>query len=168
MRRRLFRPCSSWSIARIRRWRSGSSCVTISSASSSPRCPKCVVLSQTRAACSLSDSWCANIDVVFCLRQEFQEQIKAVSFKDVVVCGRELSGALITALINVYIKDSACVDTVSAHLRDICPLLYSCDDSICSKVPALLNETEDKKITGSCGTGISVLFIWFSFFVVGV
>ncbi|KTF91631.1 hypothetical protein cypCar_00039637 [Cyprinus carpio] len=73
--------------------------------------------------------------------KEFQEQIKAVSFKDVVVCGRELSGALITALINVYIKDSACVDTVSAHLRDICPLLYSCDDSICSKVPALLNET---------------------------
>uniref|UniRef100_A0A8C1ABL2 Nuclear pore complex protein Nup155 n=1 Tax=Cyprinus carpio carpio TaxID=630221 RepID=A0A8C1ABL2_CYPCA len=70
--------------------------------------------------------------------KEFQEQIKAVSFKDVVVCGRELSGALITALINVYIKDSACVDTVSAHLRDICPLLYSCDDSICSKANELL------------------------------
>uniref|UniRef100_A0A8C2EBY7 Nuclear pore complex protein Nup155 n=1 Tax=Cyprinus carpio TaxID=7962 RepID=A0A8C2EBY7_CYPCA len=70
--------------------------------------------------------------------KEFQDQIKAVSFKDVVVCGRELSGALITALINVYIKDSACVDTVSAHLRDICPLLYSCDDSICSKANELL------------------------------
>ncbi|XP_058645597.1 nuclear pore complex protein Nup155 isoform X1 [Onychostoma macrolepis] len=70
--------------------------------------------------------------------KEFQDQIKAVSFKDVVVSGRELSGALITALINVYIKDSASVDTVSTHLRDICPLLYSSDDSICSKANELL------------------------------
>ncbi|XP_051972803.1 nuclear pore complex protein Nup155 [Xyrauchen texanus] len=70
--------------------------------------------------------------------KEFQDQIKAVSFKDVVVSGRELTGALITALINVYIKDSASVDTVSGHLRDVCPLLYSSDDSICSKANELL------------------------------
>lgn len=57
-----------------------------------------------------------------------------MSFKDVVVSGHELTGALITALINVYIKDNASVDTVSAHLRDICPLLYSSDDCTCSKV----------------------------------
>lgn len=73
--------------------------------------------------------------------KEFQDQMKAVSFKDVVVCGRELSGALITALINVYIKDSASVDTLSAHLRDICPLLYSSDDSICSKANELLQSS---------------------------
>ncbi|CAB1352906.1 unnamed protein product, partial [Coregonus sp. 'balchen'] len=54
---------------------------------------------------------------------EFQDQVKGVSFKDVVIRGRELSGALITALINVYIKDSASVDSISTHLRDICPLL---------------------------------------------
>lgn len=66
--------------------------------------------------------------------QEFQEQMKGVGFKDVVVRGKELSGALITALINVYIKDNASVDAISNHLRDICPLLYSSDDSICSKV----------------------------------
>lgn len=76
--------------------------------------------------------------VVFSLAQEFQEQIKAVSFKDVVVSGRELTGAFITALINVYIKDSASVDTVSAHLRDICPLLYSSDDCTCSKVHVII------------------------------
>ncbi|XP_048037305.1 nuclear pore complex protein Nup155 isoform X1 [Megalobrama amblycephala] len=73
--------------------------------------------------------------------KEFQDQIKAVSFKDVVVSGRELTGALVTALINVYIKDSASVDTVSAHLRDICPLLYSSDDSICSKANELLQSS---------------------------
>ena len=60
--------------------------------------------------------------------------MKAVGFKDVVVRGKELSGALITALINVYIKDNASVDAISNHLRDLCPLLYSSDDSICSKV----------------------------------
>lgn len=69
------------------------------------------------------------------MHQEFQEQAKASSFKDVVIRGGELTGALITALINVYIKDSASVDAISLHLRDICPLLYSCDDSVCSKVP---------------------------------
>lgn len=62
--------------------------------------------------------------------------MKGVGFKDVVIRGKELSGALITALINVYIKDNASVDAISNHLRDICPLLYSSDDSICSKVHA--------------------------------
>lgn len=75
------------------------------------------------------------------MAKEFQEQIKAVSFKDVVVSGHELTGALITALINVYIKDSASVDTVSAHLRDICPLLYSSDDCTCSKANELLQSS---------------------------
>lgn len=60
--------------------------------------------------------------------------MKGASFKDVVIRGKELSGALITALINVYIKDNASVDAISNHLRDICPILYSSDDSVCSKV----------------------------------
>ncbi|KAJ8408637.1 hypothetical protein AAFF_G00252720 [Aldrovandia affinis] len=72
------------------------------------------------------------------LPKEFQEQVKGSSFKDVVIHGRELTGALITALINVYIKDSASVDAISCHLREICPVLYSSDDSICSKANELL------------------------------
>ncbi|XP_076159281.1 nuclear pore complex protein Nup155 isoform X1 [Alosa pseudoharengus] len=72
------------------------------------------------------------------LPKDFQEQMKGISFKEVVTRGRELTGALITALINVYIKDSAAVDPISNHLRDICPLLYSSDDSVCSKANELL------------------------------
>ncbi|KAI5624469.1 nuclear pore complex protein Nup155 [Silurus asotus] len=72
------------------------------------------------------------------LPKDFQEQLKSVSFKDMVIRGRELTGALITALINVYIKDSASVDGISNLLRDICPLLYSSDDSVCSKANELL------------------------------
>lgn len=66
--------------------------------------------------------------------QDFQARLKDSSFKDIVIHGKELPGAIITALINVYIKDNASVDAISNHLRDICPLLYSSDDSVCSKV----------------------------------
>jgi len=62
--------------------------------------------------------------------------MKGATFKDVVIRGRELSGALVTGLMNVYIKDNASVDAISNHLRDLCPLLYSSDDSVCSKVHA--------------------------------
>ncbi|XP_055087644.1 nuclear pore complex protein Nup155 [Periophthalmus magnuspinnatus] len=76
------------------------------------------------------------------LPKDIQEQMKGVSFKDVVIRGKGLSGALITALINVYIKDNASVDAVSTHLRDLCPLLYSGDDSICSKANELLQSSK--------------------------
>lgn len=79
---------------------------------------------------------------MFLALQEIQEQMKGVSFKDVVIRGKELSGALVTALINVYIKDNASVDAISNHMRDICPLLYSSDDSICSKVQIVLTKIE--------------------------
>ncbi|XP_035247718.1 nuclear pore complex protein Nup155 [Anguilla anguilla] len=75
------------------------------------------------------------------LPKEFQEQVKGSSFKDVVIHGRELTGALITALINVYIKDSASVDAISGHLREICPMLYSSEDSVCSKANELLQSS---------------------------
>ncbi|XP_076020291.1 nuclear pore complex protein Nup155 [Genypterus blacodes] len=76
------------------------------------------------------------------LPKEFQEQMMGASFKDVVIRGKELAGALITALINVYIKDNASVDAISNHLRDICPLLYSSDDSVCSKANELLQSSK--------------------------
>ncbi|XP_041111016.1 nuclear pore complex protein Nup155-like [Polyodon spathula] len=75
------------------------------------------------------------------LQKEFQEQMKLISFKDIVIHGKELMGALITALINRYIGDNASVDAISFHLREICPLLYSSDDSVCSKANELLQST---------------------------
>ncbi|CAL9683382.1 unnamed protein product [Knipowitschia caucasica] len=76
------------------------------------------------------------------LPRDIQEQMKGVCFKDVVIRGKELSGALITAIINVYIKDNASVDAISTHLRDLCPLLYSNDDCICSKANELLQSSK--------------------------
>lgn len=76
------------------------------------------------------------------LPKDFQARMKDLSFKDVVIHGKELPGALITGLINVYIKDNASVDAISNHLRDICPLLYSSDDSVCSKANELLQSSK--------------------------
>ncbi|XP_077397334.1 nuclear pore complex protein Nup155-like isoform X2 [Festucalex cinctus] len=81
------------------------------------------------------------------LPKDFQEQMKEVSFMDAVILGKEFLGALITGLINVYIKDNASVDAVSNHLRDVCPLIYSRDDSVCSKAKELLqsaNQIQNK------------------------
>lgn len=92
--------------------------------------PKCLMVYNAKTLISI----CSRDLFVSFAQQDFQEQLKAISFKDVVIRGRELTGALVTALINVYIKDNASVDAISSLLRDICPLLYSSDDSVCSKV----------------------------------
>ncbi|XP_072448887.1 nuclear pore complex protein Nup155 isoform X2 [Chiloscyllium punctatum] len=72
------------------------------------------------------------------LQKELQEQLKSTPFRDLVIRGKELCGALITSLINRYIGDNASVDAISKHLRDTCPLLYSNDDAVCSKANELL------------------------------
>uniref|UniRef100_A0A8D0GNR6 Nucleoporin 155 n=1 Tax=Sphenodon punctatus TaxID=8508 RepID=A0A8D0GNR6_SPHPU len=77
---------------------------------------------------------------VLCGR-EFQERLKITTFKDLVIRDKELTGALIASLINCYIRDNAAVDGISSHLQDICPLLYSTDDAICSKANELLQRS---------------------------
>ncbi|ELW53479.1 Nuclear pore complex protein Nup155 [Tupaia chinensis] len=87
------------------------------------------------------------------LQKEFQEQLKITTFKDLVIRDKELTGALIASLINCYIRDNAAVDGISLHLQDICPLLYSTDDAVCSKANELLqrsrqvqNKTEKERM----------------------
>ncbi|POI31817.1 hypothetical protein CIB84_004432, partial [Bambusicola thoracicus] len=75
------------------------------------------------------------------LQKELQEHLKMTAFKDLVIRDKELTGALIASLINCYIRDNAAVDGISAHLQDICPLLYSTDDAVCSKANELLQRS---------------------------
>ncbi|XP_029434414.1 nuclear pore complex protein Nup155 isoform X2 [Rhinatrema bivittatum] len=75
------------------------------------------------------------------LQKDFQEQLKITSFKDLVIRDKELTGALIASLISCYIRDNAMVDGISSHLQEICPLLYSTDDAICSKANELLQRS---------------------------
>uniref|UniRef100_A0A7M4FH37 Nuclear pore complex protein Nup155 n=1 Tax=Crocodylus porosus TaxID=8502 RepID=A0A7M4FH37_CROPO len=75
------------------------------------------------------------------LQKELQELLKITAFKDLVIRDKELTGALIASLINCYIRDNAAVDGISTHLQDICPLLYSTDDAVCSKANELLQRS---------------------------
>ncbi|XP_026571593.1 nuclear pore complex protein Nup155 isoform X1 [Pseudonaja textilis] len=75
------------------------------------------------------------------LPKEFQEHLKITTFRDLVIRDKELTGAVIASLINCYIRDHAAVDGISSHLQDICPLLYSTDDAICSKANELLQRS---------------------------
>ncbi|KAH0627891.1 hypothetical protein JD844_008444 [Phrynosoma platyrhinos] len=75
------------------------------------------------------------------LQKELQEHLKVTTFRDLVIRDKELTGALIASLINCYIRDHAAVDGISSHLQDICPLLYSTDDAICSKANELLQRS---------------------------
>ncbi|MEE6458037.1 hypothetical protein FKM82_000160 [Ascaphus truei] len=75
------------------------------------------------------------------LQKELQEQLKITSFKDLVIRDKELTGALIASLINCYIRDNATVDGISSHLQEMCALLYSTDDAVCSKGNELLQRS---------------------------
>ncbi|KAF7243992.1 hypothetical protein EYD10_09814 [Varanus komodoensis] len=75
------------------------------------------------------------------LRKELQDHLKVTTFRDLVIRDKELTGALIASLINCYIRDHAAVDGISSHLQEICPLLYSTDDAICSKANELLQRS---------------------------
>ncbi|XP_077378853.1 nuclear pore complex protein Nup155-like isoform X2 [Festucalex cinctus] len=61
------------------------------------------------------------------LPKDFQKQMTKTSFKDVVIRGKELLGALIAGLIHVYIKNNASVDAIDSTYDGI----Y---DNICSQV----------------------------------
>ncbi|XP_064606018.1 nuclear pore complex protein Nup155-like [Liolophura sinensis] len=72
------------------------------------------------------------------LPKDHQDQLRAMTFKQLVVNGKEMCGALITCLINRYLDDNATINAISSRLREICPSLYSQDDAVCSKANELL------------------------------
>lgn len=55
-------------------------------------------------------------------------------FKDLLLFGHDLCAQLIAALINMYLGDNACVDSISNKLRLVCPSLYKTEDAAYSKV----------------------------------
>ncbi|XP_038049552.1 nuclear pore complex protein Nup155-like isoform X2 [Patiria miniata] len=77
-------------------------------------------------------------NVTAALPQETRDQLKQMTFRDLVINGKEVCDMLITALINCYIGDNATTDAISTKLRDICPSIYSQEDAICSKASELI------------------------------
>ncbi|PVD22911.1 hypothetical protein C0Q70_16171 [Pomacea canaliculata] len=72
------------------------------------------------------------------LSQDQQNQLRSLTFKTLVLSGKEVCASLVTCLINRYLDDNATVDAISSRLREVCPSLYSMDDATCSKANELL------------------------------
>nr|KAG5703924.1 hypothetical protein BaRGS_008183 [Batillaria attramentaria] len=72
------------------------------------------------------------------LSQDQQNQLRSLSFKTLVLSGKDVCAALIACLISRYLDDNATVDAISSRLREVCPSLYSTDDATCSKANELL------------------------------
>ncbi|XP_076462327.1 nuclear pore complex protein Nup155-like isoform X2 [Babylonia areolata] len=74
------------------------------------------------------------------LSQDLQNQLRSLTFKTLVLTGKDVCMALITCLIGRYLDDNATVDAISGSLREVCPSLYSTDDATCSKADELLQK----------------------------
>uniref|UniRef100_A0A0B7BCT5 Nucleoporin Nup133/Nup155-like N-terminal domain-containing protein n=1 Tax=Arion vulgaris TaxID=1028688 RepID=A0A0B7BCT5_9EUPU len=72
------------------------------------------------------------------MSQDMQNQLESMSFKNLVVNGKDVCNTLVKSLINRYLDDNATIDAISAKLRQVCPSLYSTDDATCSKSNELL------------------------------
>lgn len=89
----------------------------------------CEVLSLWRILCE------HQIHVLFdSLTDAHKLLLENAAFKDLIMMGNELCTAFISALINSYLNDNACVDSISTKLRDVCPNLYKTEDEAYSKV----------------------------------
>ena len=86
------------------------------------------------------------------LSKDQQNQLKTMSFKNLVISGKEISGALIQCLISRYLNDNAATDAISSRLREICPGLYSSEDAVCAKANEQITiaKTTQSKHERSC------------------
>ncbi|KAK3794466.1 hypothetical protein RRG08_003619 [Elysia crispata] len=72
------------------------------------------------------------------MSQDLQNQLRNMTFKTLVISGKDLCGTLINCLVERYLDDNAAIDAISDKLRQVCPTLYSSDDATCSKANELL------------------------------
>ncbi|XP_014679572.1 PREDICTED: nuclear pore complex protein Nup155-like, partial [Priapulus caudatus] len=76
--------------------------------------------------------------VVANLSREMQSQLHTLTFKEFVIAGKEIANSLILCLISRYLGDNATTDAISSRLREVCPSLYSHNDSVCAKASEVL------------------------------
>lgn len=72
------------------------------------------------------------------LQKEIREQLRTMTFRDLVLTGREVCRSLIMALLDRYHGDNASADAISERLRDICPGLYRIEDAKLAKANEII------------------------------
>ncbi|GFN98864.1 nuclear pore complex protein nup155-like [Plakobranchus ocellatus] len=72
------------------------------------------------------------------MSQDLQNQLRNMTFKMLVISGKDVCSTLINCLVGRYLDDNAAIDAISDKLRQVCPTLYSSDDATCSKSNELM------------------------------
>lgn len=84
-----------------------------------------------------------NLPAVFAaLQKPVQEQLQAMTLRDLVLGGREVCRNLIMTLLDRYHGDNASVSAISAQLREVCPDLYRAEDAQLSRASQLILEAK--------------------------
>lgn len=76
------------------------------------------------------------------LPMNIKEDLCRTTFRDLVVSGKQITVALINALMERYFGDSNLTDALSARLREICPNLYGAADLKTTKANELLQSAK--------------------------
>ena len=74
--------------------------------------------------------------------QNIKEDLCRTTFRDLVVSGKQITIALINALMERYFGDSNLTDALSSRLREICPSLYGSADLKTTKANELLQSAK--------------------------
>uniref|UniRef100_A0A0A9XMF7 Nuclear pore complex protein Nup155 n=1 Tax=Lygus hesperus TaxID=30085 RepID=A0A0A9XMF7_LYGHE len=81
--------------------------------------------------------------VINALPQEDKNMLLVSTYRDLVLCGKDLCSSLINTVINLYLNQCASVDSLSSKLREVCPSLYKTEDATCTKVNEILMGVKD-------------------------
>lgn len=76
--------------------------------------------------------------VTVALHKDHVEQLKTLTFRDIVLSGRDLARALIMALLDRYHGDNASSDAISERLRQLCPGLFRIEDAKLAKANEII------------------------------
>ncbi|XP_059474658.1 nuclear pore complex protein Nup154 [Neocloeon triangulifer] len=76
------------------------------------------------------------------LPADLQLALTNTTFKELLLSGQEICGALLGALIGLYLSDNASIDAISAKLRSTCPSLFRSEDAASAKAKQLLQQAQ--------------------------
>ncbi|GAB6032748.1 hypothetical protein CHUAL_011616 [Chamberlinius hualienensis] len=79
------------------------------------------------------------------LQQDYQDQLRSMTFKDLFLTGQPLASVLIAHLLNRYFGDNASTGAISGRLREVCPTIYKAEDATFSRANELLIESQKTK-----------------------
>lgn len=71
--------------------------------------------------------------IVSILAKDKQTHLSSMTFKELVVCGNEMTTLLASALVRRFIEDNSTTDIINKRLQDLCPSIYKNENALHAK-----------------------------------